>query len=158
MTNEFKNYNEDGSPINPINPDKFLDIRYATAQEVAEFALDHLIEQGCRSVNSEGSCKYKGENGAMCAAAPFIPNYIEEMDKAYGQFEYDTSWYGICNVTGIDSEHEDLIKQLQRFHDKTLFSNSSIDKVARGLEDLEIINDLDLSKYTPEMFDSYFGD
>jgi hypothetical protein len=49
MNNKF--FNQDGSPINPINPDKFLDITKATAQEVVEFALDHLIEQGKVSFN-----------------------------------------------------------------------------------------------------------
>jgi hypothetical protein len=152
MNNKF--FNQDGSPINPINPDKFLDITQATAQEVVEFALDHLIEQGKVSFN-EGleQCEYKGEV-CMCAAAPFIPNYKSKFDGI------GTGWRTLTEEGEVPIEHASLIYDLQYFHDGTLINASDYRYPSRilqtTLDNIAGDHNVNLSKYNAEMFNAYF--
>lgn len=131
--------------FNPIDPNNFLDITKATAQEVLSFAEEHLMKQGCRSLNSDGdTCAYKGENGLMCAAAPFIPNYVDEMDDGHG-------WFNLVWDEDFDvpSDHEGLISTLQKFHDDVLGRELSLvrERMVR-IEDFHKVK----FKYTAEQF------
>lgn len=140
MTKEF----------NPINPDKFLDITKATAQEVAEFSLNHLIKQGRRSVDSPSgsTCKYDGFDGLMCAAAPFIQDKDLMVEKK--------SWSEQVKGGAVSQDHCYLISALQNFHDSTLISLCFM-SVKRGLQRLSDAHNIDLSKYSAEDFKAYFA-
>lgn len=92
--------------MNPINPNNFLDITKATAQEVFDFAVNHLRTQKTESVNSNGACVYKGPNGLMCGAAPFIQNYNPEMEGS-----------GYEDIPNQPANHRQLICDIQEIHD-----------------------------------------
>lgn len=46
---------------------------FTNLQEVFDFATNHLLTQGVRSIDEFGHCKYRGPNGLMCVAGAFIP-------------------------------------------------------------------------------------
>ena len=43
-------------------------------QEVYDKVKAHLLSQGHKSLNANGDCSYRGENGAMCAVGVLIPD------------------------------------------------------------------------------------
>lgn len=97
--------------FNPINKDKFLDITKATEQEVFDFACEHLLTQKERS-ESETNCRYKGDEGLMCAAAPFIPNYKYNMEGV--------PWEDLVFGWEVPDNYISLIASLQVIHDKKI--------------------------------------
>jgi len=86
----------------------------ATAQEVFDFIVAHLREQGGRaeSKNEVGnsSCKYRLEN-LQCAAGCLIP------DEKYSPNFEGQKWYGVSRSLGVSSYHFDLISDMQSIHD-----------------------------------------
>jgi hypothetical protein len=48
-----------------------------TYQQIFDRAWTHIVAQGKRAVNDEGSCLYRGENGLRCAIGALIT------DEAY---------------------------------------------------------------------------
>lgn len=53
-----------------------------TRQEIFDKVAAHLIKQGCKSMNTEHRCLYRGQDGARCAVGIFIPDdaYKPEME------------------------------------------------------------------------------
>ena len=96
---------------NPINPDKFLDITKATAYEVAAHSLQHLIDQGCKSVdlNNPKLCMYFGANNTMCGAAPFI--------REKSKLREGEGWIDQVKAGAAPNDHQNLIERLQLTHD-----------------------------------------
>ena len=93
----------------------------ASAQDVFNHIVNHLLVQKEKSVNSGGDCMYRGLNGLKCAAGCIIA------DDEYGpEMEYKT-WYNLMDegtfYIGNDefvltTEHSDLIHDLQTVHDR----------------------------------------
>jgi hypothetical protein len=86
-----------------------------TAQEVFNAGRDHLLQQNAKSERkcNEHSviafCVYNGEDGKCCGAAPFLLNYVEEM-------EGDT-WDRLSYQDLVPTAHKELILALQDVHD-----------------------------------------
>ncbi len=82
----------------------------ATAQEVFDQVVDHLMNQNKESMNNF-MCRYRNSDGLKCAAGCLI-----------GDNEYNKAWEGIgwdeMVKSGYVSEsHNWLIRKLQRVHD-----------------------------------------
>ena len=45
-----------------------------TNQEAFETMVRHAREQGGRSLNSQGKCRYRGQNGTKCFVGALIPD------------------------------------------------------------------------------------
>lgn len=89
---------------------------HTDAQEVFDYVVGSLFKQGEQSMDSSGSCRYRGENGCMCAIGWLIPD-----DDYQGGLE------GKC-VTGHHplvailknlghTPHMEMLFQLQSVHD-----------------------------------------
>ena len=102
-----------------------------TAQEVFDHVVAHLRKQKVRSVSADGSCKYRGPNGLMCAFGCLIPD-----DLYHSTFEGMNVRYffgGSCSKesglsasecdawNSFDSKHlapfEPMLLSLQSLHD-----------------------------------------
>lgn len=96
----------------------------ATAQEVFNQTVIHLLTQGVKAVgtytNSSGNSSgnsygsmYRGVNNTACAAGCFIADdeYSEDME---GEL-----WDTLVDRGRVPDSHADLIGQLQKVHDTT---------------------------------------
>lgn len=79
----------------------------ATAQEVFDQVVNHLLTQGTKSINEEMRCMYRGLNGTKCAAGCLISD--EEYQK-----EFETLKWGALPFPSV---HDRLIDELQTIHD-----------------------------------------
>lgn len=54
----------------------------STPQEIFDYVIQRLLEQGKRSMTGEEGCKYRGDGGTRCALGWLIPDdlYVAEMD------------------------------------------------------------------------------
>jgi hypothetical protein len=83
----------------------------ATAQEVLDQAVTHLLTQNAKSVVG-GHCAYRGDNRLKCAAGCFIADdeYEPEMERK--------SWYGMVTSGYVPTAaHKTLMQDLQCAHD-----------------------------------------
>lgn len=80
-----------------------------TEQEVFDIAAGHLLKQMERSEIGRGCC-YRGENGLMCAAGPFLK------DEHAAKCER-SSWRGLTDGGTVPDTNSVLIGELQMIHD-----------------------------------------
>ena len=95
-----------------------FDANAATAQEVFDYVIGHLVRQGGRSVSASGTdCRYRGSDGSKCAVGVLIPdevyNDVMEGDSVGGLIE---NFPRECLITGI-KKHKDILNGLQNMHD-----------------------------------------
>ena len=85
-----------------------------TRQETFDTVARHLLAQGCRSVNGEGNCQYRGTDGTKCAAGVLIPDedYSPDME---GKLTCPHTLIGYF-LAGLGYDLE-LVVALQRVHD-----------------------------------------
>lgn len=110
-------------------------LKDATPQQVFDQVKGHLEKQGKQSLNSKGSCAYRGEGNAMCAVGVFIS------DEEYREYLEGDSWEGLVasGVYGlIPYEHADLLQELQDIHDRHFNERDARfkliqDKINRGV-------------------------
>lgn len=83
-------------------------------QEVFDLVVNHLREQGCKSIGENGVCLYRGSNGTKCAVGVLIPDnlYILEMEGK-SILELKTKYYYLRPRL----YHSKLLMELQRVHD-----------------------------------------
>lgn len=85
-----------------------------TPQQVFDISKNHLLAQNRKSrtdaPEGEGFCAYRGQNGAMCAAGPFLKD--EEASKCEGD-----NWYSLNQAHKVPAAHYDLVYALQEVHD-----------------------------------------
>ena len=82
-----------------------------TPQQVFDISKNHLLQQNEKSLHTDPThpeCAYRGKNGKMCAAGPFLKD--SEVIHCEG-----VAWAGL-NVPDI---HCDLVDDLQKVHDLT---------------------------------------
>ena len=89
-----------------------------TPQEIFDYVIQRLLEQGKRSMAEEEGCKYRGDGGTRCALGWLIPDarYHAEMD------DLDLAW----NVDdlirhdfpAIIALGHELACEMQRAHDQ----------------------------------------
>jgi hypothetical protein len=86
-------------------------------QEVADFAIGKLIEQGRPSFGADdGYCKYRGPLDTKCAIGWLIPD--DEYQSTMDSFGWTVT--SMLDRMGYDqwSEHTEFLQRLQGVHDK----------------------------------------
>lgn len=85
----------------------------ATEQQIFDQVVLQMIKQGRRSVLANGLCKYRGNDGAMCAAGCLIADdeYKVAFDQGAG------NWDSLVEKKIVPSHHSMLIRKLQICHD-----------------------------------------
>ena len=98
----------------------------ATEQEIFDQAVKHLLTQNAVSTGSDGSCKYRGDNGLICAAGCFIS------DDEYGPEMEGKNWGSLSTP----QKHIELISDLQIIHDDCLVEDweSELVDLAKGYD------------------------
>ena len=82
-----------------------------TLQELFNIVSIHLLNQGKMSLNADGFCSYRGENGLMCAAGILIP------DEAYKPNMETKRWSTLVDKNLIENKFRNEINDLQNIHD-----------------------------------------
>jgi hypothetical protein len=85
-----------------------------TLQEVFNIVSIHLLTQGQMSLNANGDCAYRGENGLMCAAGILIP------DEAYRPGMETLRWSTLIERQFVENLFRNEINELQNIHDSGL--------------------------------------
>lgn len=85
----------------------------ATAQEVFDWVVFNLRQQGAKSIKN-GVCRYRGPNGLKCAAGWCIGD--DEYDPRWDSDE-GKNWRAISRDNDIHA-HKQLIFNLQDVHDE----------------------------------------
>lgn len=91
----------------------------ATAQEVFDQIVQHLLKQGKQAISGTGACRYRTETQGevlKCAAGCLIAD--DEYDR---KFEGE-SWGGLVKRHRVPDKHALLISSLQKMHDTCLVS------------------------------------
>lgn len=81
-------------------------------QQIFDTVVTHLLSMKKRSRDDKG-CRYRGENGAMCAAGVLIPDeeYKENME---GNVVDNIDYF----ITHYDEEQLRMLTNLQNIHDE----------------------------------------
>ena len=56
-------------------------------QKAFNVAYRGLMSQGCRSMNDNGACKYRGPNGARCAIGHMLPNRLYNVSMEHTTYK-----------------------------------------------------------------------
>jgi len=88
-----------------------IDLKTATRQEVFDYVVTNLYEQGCKSLSKDGSCAYRGPEGAKCAAGWLIP------DEEYNTSLEGSGWGALVKSLKVPKNHSELVIALQEAHD-----------------------------------------
>jgi hypothetical protein len=84
----------------------------ATEQEVKDQIEAHLLKQGKRSVSETGVCRYRGNEGCMCAAGCLIS------DDEYSESMESSTWNVLIHNGFVrTARHATLIRRYQLIHD-----------------------------------------
>ena len=99
-------------------------------QEVYDKVKAHLLSQNRKSLDDDGQCVYRGENGAMCAVGVLIPDdmYLPSME---GDACSADDMLLVLKQLGIDYR---LARSLQNVHDNVYHSNwpTALERLAIG--------------------------
>lgn len=88
-------------------------------QQTFDTVVAHLRKQGCKAISKHGTCMYRAQSGAMCAAGCLIPDdkYISEME---GQSVIQGGGKRLARKCVIELGHNiDLVQSLQNVHDQS---------------------------------------
>ena len=96
-----------------------------TDQETIDRSAAHLLKQGGRSIDRNGNCRYRGDNGEMCAIGCLIPDedYSLGMEGrsvlSLMEIQSDFSRHSDCSKTmkRIGLTNESLLSDIQQVHD-----------------------------------------
>mgnify|MGYP000506341859 CR=1 FL=1 len=91
-----------------------INLEKATAQQVFDYVVRKLFEQGCKStVSNDGDlhCAYRGNDGTKCAGGWLI------RDEQYNPKMEGYSWMVVVGMYDLCSNHMDLVTDLQDIHD-----------------------------------------
>ena len=91
----------------------------ASAQEVFDYVINHLVTQGARSTLQDAiiDCAYHGEGGTKCAVGILIPDDMyNDLMEGCDVLDLVRKFPQACSVGGID-QHVDLLLDLQKLHD-----------------------------------------
>lgn len=99
----------------------------ATAQQVFDQVVQHMLRQGEPAISDTGNCSYRyntGDRMLKCAAGCLIADseYRKEFDDAD-----NSSWIHLANMGAVPSAHVQLIAGLQRIHDQNSPKHWEID-------------------------------
>lgn len=83
-----------------------------TIHEILEYVTYHLLKQNKKSVDFDGSCRYRSDDGSKCAVGACMS------DREYNQkFEGVTITSSSFLTFGIEHSRRNLLMCLQRIHD-----------------------------------------
>lgn len=112
------------------------------AQEIFDTVCEHLAKQGRRAINADDGCKYRINDGRMCAVGCLLRDseYYQDMEGR--------------NVRAIAlpprlAEHLNLLIDLQRAHDDSVTPQGIRDRL---METAAYIN---LNPYKVELIQSW---
>lgn len=114
------------------------DLNTMTAQEVFDACAKHLIEQGKKSEDGRGMCRYRGPNDLKCAAGIFISDEAYEANR--GKLE-ERGWHGVSQTIGLGYAHCELVQYMQRVHDDAVPGNF-VGSVVSSLRELASLRGL----------------
>lgn len=83
-----------------------------TDEEAFSISANGLLAQGCKSIDSEGLCQFRGTGGKKCAVGFLITDeeYFDAMER-----------YGVLMVVEIigslDGMNVTMLRRLQNIHD-----------------------------------------
>lgn len=92
---------------------------FMSREDVWELGIAHLRMQGEKSQKRQTTkdnfpiatiCRYEGPNGLCCAAAPFIPEFDQDMEGK--------SWSQLVILGEVVDIHREVLESLQNLHDK----------------------------------------
>ncbi len=86
----------------------------ATAQEVFNQVVDHLLTQNQKSYTSHGGCLYRGPDNLKCAAGCLIS------DEEYRPEWEQNGWDVLVEGGQVPDAHYELIRALQGVHDSCM--------------------------------------
>lgn len=90
----------------------------ATAQEVFDQVVVHLITQGVQSLDrNDFSCVYRNPTGLKCAAGCLIA------DSEYKSILENKPWNILADNNEVPTTHQYLIRRLQSVHDNWTVNN-----------------------------------
>lgn len=105
-------------PVQPVAPAMSL-------QEIFDKGASHLIMQGEKSFEYLGGCAYRGANGLMCAAGPFIKDeFLNMQHNCYSIINSEIK--SALSLSGFpinDSGSYRLLRRLQMVHDTVAVEN-----------------------------------
>jgi hypothetical protein len=92
----------------------------ATAQQVFDQVVQHMLRQGKPAISDSGACCYRYDTDdkiLKCAAGCLISDneYRKYFDDAY-----NSSWSSLVDEGLVPDTHFTLITELQHIHDKSL--------------------------------------
>lgn len=99
-------------------------------QELFDKATTAILQQGCRSVNPAGQCRYRGPNNLKCAIGHLIS---DEQINIYGVQEgYGAGSFPIALIRSICAENDvyrssDFLHGLQKVHDLCKCADTFLD-------------------------------
>lgn len=92
-----------------------------TPQSVFDSIVAHLRAQGCKSLDADGNCMYRGLNGTKCAAGILIP------DEAYFPWMEGKGFQPIVADYAYDhrttADERIIVRNALRMYDRTEYSN-----------------------------------
>lgn len=90
----------------------------ASAQDVFDQVVNHLLTQNTQSKTNDGSCAYRGEDGAMCAAGCLMSDdEFRQLEEINDNVNNGLSWPGVIDQGFAPATHADMIHMLQMVHD-----------------------------------------
>jgi hypothetical protein len=99
------------------------------AQEIFDYSVSKVIEQGVQARGAQNQCAYRGENGTKCTFGHVIPDalYKRSMEGMNAKALLCTEpMYSINNATALQPSlevHVDLLEALQAAHDNVSANN-----------------------------------
>jgi len=97
-----------------------------TQQEIFDTVATHLLKQNDKSLDSYGECRYRAEDGNMCAVGCLIDtkHYTSGFE---GYLADDNRVAMALQNSGVDAMNdervEDLVRRLQEIHDEEPVDN-----------------------------------
>ncbi|MDB4431169.1 hypothetical protein N9137_02140 [Pseudomonadales bacterium] len=98
--------------------EQYNNFDFSDNEAVIDYVEKHLLEQGGRSIDCDGECAYRGENGTACAIGCLIPN--EMYDEGIENHAYDDAFDIIrCNTgdSSLLNINNDVAYRIQIIHD-----------------------------------------
>lgn len=93
------------------------------AQQILNFCVKKIVEQGVPSIEPGDSCRYRGPNGTKCAIGHLIDDaeYKSAFEGITVRTLFRNQNFGIKNVDLTDFEIRNLLVQLQDAHDNAAY-------------------------------------
>ena len=119
-------------------------LKDATAQQVFDQVVTHMIKQGERSIrHGSKMCLYRGDKGLMCAAGCLIADdeYQPQFDNGAGNG--GGTWDRLVSNQTVPEHHQNLIVALQRAHDRS----GLIERVLVKMKEVGVTYELNLDAF-----------